>query len=448
MFELKTEVDLISYLANPYVRGVVKNTAKSWRFTSLLAQYLQEYYLGLSNSYIPSDIELESFLSCKTCEVGDVALAVMRKTAYANVSVDGAKTLINSFFYHYRKITVSTALSLYNEACNTDAESAMSELIRTVASVSKVGSVGYEVVNYADTDIETYMEEEMCKPESIVKSKFNLINDSTPLNGYQKGWLVQIAAPPSAGKTQLMLNEAVYMAEHGHNIVWIALGDMHKKSMLRRILCLVNHVNKMDLGLNVKRYWNAKVKEVTSRIRFVFKPAYEVASSSIINIVNSIETPEFPVDVVIVDYDGNLKHSDAMMYERGNVDYGELKNVATDGLGTPNEKFKLVFVGSQVKEKLWGHEELGEDCCAESSGKPAKLDLMITLNCNPGNHTIGCMNIAKNRDGVNKKAKYHLENWGCIRGISVEEYNVLLNSNPHHDNRLIMNTDSSEEAGS
>jgi len=429
MPEIKNEVGVISYLANPAVRGVVKNTARRWKFEAPLAAHLQEYYTNLSPNYTPADAELESFLSCKKCQEGEIALAVMAKRAHESVPIEGAKTLINSFFHHYRDRAFRVALDDYNSNVDADPEFAMSEMIKIVADIHKVGSVGYEVVNYADMDMERYIEEEMNKPENVIKSKFRHINDSSPLGGYQKGWLVQVAAPPGVAKTQMMLNEAVHMAEQGHNIVWIALGDMNKKSMLRRIMCLVNHVNKMDLGCcNLKRYWTDRCREISKRIRFVYKPAYEVPASSIINIVTSIESPEFPVDVVFVDYDGNFKTTGEMMYERLNYAYGELSNVATDGIGTPVENFKLVFVGSQVKPEHWAKEELPEACCAESSGKQAKVDLMVAINCNQVNHGIGTINIPKSRDGDLGKVKYRLEKWGGMRGINVEEYYQFLNA--------------------
>jgi len=190
----------------------------------------------------------------------------------------------------------------------------------------------------------------------------------------------------------------------------------------------------MDLGYNVKRYWNDRVKEIVKHIRFVYKPAYEVPASAIINIVASIETEEFPVDAVFVDYDGNFKTTGEMMYERLNYAYGELYNVATDGIGTPIEKFKLVFIGSQVKPEYWNKEELPESCCAESSGKQAKLDLMIAINCSQANHDIGTIKIPKSRDGNIDKIKYHLEKWGGMRGISLEEYYQFLNA-PTEANR-------------
>jgi hypothetical protein len=444
MPEIKREVELISYLANPVVRNVVKNVARRWKFEAPLAGYLQEYYTGLSANYAPSDAELESFLICKNCQEGDISLAALMKNTYESVQAEGTKTLVSGFFHHYRDRAFRVAVDSYNLNAGTDPELAMSEMIKAVAEIHKAGSVGYEIVNYADMDMDKYIEEEMNKPENIIKSKFNLINASTPLGGYQKGWLVQIAAPPGTLKTQFALNETVHMASQGFNIAWIALGDMNKKSMLRRIMCLVNHVNKMDLGLNVKRYWNDRVKEIASHIRFVYKPAYEVPVTSIISIVHAIETPEFPVDVVVVDYDGNFKSSGETMYERQNYIYGELHNVATDGVGTPEEKFRLVFVGCQAKPEWWGKEKLGEACCAESSGKQAKVDLMITGNRNQGNPDIGTLNIPKNRDGDLAETKYHLEKWGGIRGISNEEYVRYLNAAPEPDARLNIVSEAAE----
>lgn len=100
-------------------------------------------------------------------------------------------------------------------------------------------------------------------------------------------------------------------------------------------------------------------------------------------------------DVIIVDYDENIKKEDKSsdnVYEEGGGNYNRLAYLA----GTNKS---CVFVACQPKPTYWGEELLPLESAAESSKKQKIIDTMITIGRPKGCNSIRSLFVPKNRRG-------------------------------------------------
>jgi hypothetical protein len=100
----------------------------------------------------------------------------------------------------------------------------------------------------------------------------------------------------------------------------------------------------------------------------------------------------FPFEMLVVDYDANIKETIDNMYESHGVIYANLKSYSTSRWAT--------LVGSQVKISAWQNEIIKKEDAAESSKKQHHVDMMIGIGRNPDVPIIGTLNIAKMRRGM------------------------------------------------
>ena len=126
-------------------------------------------------------------------------------------------------------------------------------------------------------------------------------------------------------------------------------------------------------------------------------------------------------DVIIVDYDGNLKQPADSMYESGGIIYDQAKNLA-------QVNHSVVFMASQPKQSFWRNELIPIEACAESSKKQMVIDMLITIGRPEGVNTgIRKIYVPKNRRGKENEifhAKLNGET-GFMYEIFQDEYDAL-----------------------
>lgn len=138
-------------------------------------------------------------------------------------------------------------------------------------------------------------------------------------------------------------------------------------------------------------------------------------------IYNWQESRKKHYDVIIIDYDSNLKQPADNMYESGGIIYDQAKNLA-------QVNKSVVFMASQPNKAYWKNEMIPLEACSESSKKQMIIDLLITVGrpegCNTGIRKIF---IPKNRRGKENEilhAKMNGET-GFMYEISQDDYNTL-----------------------
>lgn len=243
----------------------------------------------------------------------------------------------------------------------------------------------------------------------VVKFFIDRVNYSFQYGGITAGTLNMIVAPPGRGKTTLLINQGLYSAMSGHNVLHIFLGDMKKwDGQLRYLSVLSQRYSKEEgkwIGLSskdlagltneefvnvVKKY---NMSGIFSRLEIMEYAADELSASQLIEEIQiSQRMKKIHYDLIIIDYDENLREEEDSMYKSGGQIYNKIAYFAS-------ENKSVVFIASQPRREFWDKEIIPMEAASESSKKQKIIDLMITIG-RPKNSPVGTLFIAKNRRGT------------------------------------------------
>lgn len=237
------------------------------------------------------------------------------------------------------------------------------------------------------------------------------VNNIMQYKGISSGSLNVISAAPGRGKTQFLIQQGVSAATEGKTVLHIFLGDLQKyTASLRYLSCFTNKsMNEISF------YSEDQIKKLFSRyaitgafdnIHILCFPPEDKTANEIINNINRLQEkrgPGFHYDLVIVDYDENIKTEDKSgygnMYEEGGTTYNKFKKFATDNKS-------VVFIASQPKPSFYGAEILTLESLAESSKKQKIADTIFTIGKPSVKANVGTFYIAKNRLGAPNRLFY------------------------------------------
>ena len=224
-----------------------------------------------------------------------------------------------------------------------------------------------------------------------VPSLYPWINNSFESQpGYEKSQMVIVVGCPGTGKSLWMMSEALSMAVSGRKVLYVALGDLKMKDFVVRLGAMYTGMSFGEVSKNLEKIYPQLAKVLSSRLEISINPPGKVSSDEILDLVKS--KPD--VEVVIVDYDSNIKgasDSDNMYNSIGSI-YEKLYEIASIG--------KLLFVGSQPKVSCWGNSVLEMQDVGESSRKQHTADIIIGIGreYNSPNH-LHTFKISKSRRG-------------------------------------------------
>lgn len=248
------------------------------------------------------------------------------------------------------------------------------------------------------------------------------MRDSTPWGGYIRGQVVMVVAEPGNGKTLLMLNEVVNLLKHGKKVFWVSLADMMCSDFIARISAIALQVPYFQVAIDPKRYFTDEIRELTKNLDIIILPPSFVTPDDILQLVN---TKASDSDVVVIDYDANVKNKTDNLYMEGDAVYTAGFHIARP----PKKQNRLVFIASQPKVQFYGLELLPKESAAESSRKQAIVDIMITIGrISKSSVHAGMINVAKQRRGAPRVGMYSVTDFGLFEDISKEQYGRFKNS--------------------
>lgn len=310
-----------------------------------------------------------------------------------------------------------------------------------------------KIINFYDDSIDDEFDKIYDNP---LHSSFDYINNlKSGVNGYIRGQLVVVAASPGAGKSAFLMNETSQFLKDGHDVLYLAIGDLTELDMASRISQIYYDVSPSS------ELWHETHKkpidnEVKNEAKMLFKrfkkeyldSVYEVKDSDgntilrdkPINIdgqavflpltkskigklhgeilspgvktaddmVNKIKWYiKNGVKIFMVDYDSGIKSGNGeSLYMDSAVIYEKLAGLVK---GTD----VTIFIASQIKMPNsgkgnnggWNTEKVGLDALSESSRKQAHIDLMLGVGLVAPREDekspirFGMVNIPKNRRG-------------------------------------------------
>jgi len=250
-----------------------------------------------------------------------------------------------------------------------------------------------------------------------VRSNFGLLNESFQYYGYIPGTVNAVVAPTGVGKSTFMVAEAVNFIKAGKKILHYVLGDWNGLDVCHKYIA-----NRLKTSLNLisqhsdEYYEKDVVQHMFENVVHRVKASYEMDANEIY--LDAVKWKEdFDYDVIVVDYDGNIRPSDKeSMYTDGGVTYGLLEKLA-------RQTNAVLLVGCQPKPDYWDKEILPLQSPNESSRKQHAIDCLITMSKPSSKIPLGLLHLPKVRRGITGQSVNvcYLNEFASILEISHQE---------------------------
>ena len=255
-------------------------------------------------------------------------------------------------------------------------------------------------------------------PNDFIPSRYQWINNTfDPYPGYERGQMILVSAAPGVGKTLWLMSEALGMAANGYKVLYISLGDNKMKDFIVRMSAIFTG----DTFANVHRNLLDSYKQLNNvcggNLEVSINAANKVTAEDIVSLAMAKEA-----EVVIVDYDGNLKGVDVgenMYHTFGNV-YATLNELVLAG--------KLLFIASQPVKAAWNSKVIEMQDIGESARKQQTADMIIGIGreIDSPNH-LHTFKISKSRRGEVDVLAYTIRlNNGRFKQIPKQLYDDIL----------------------
>lgn len=257
-------------------------------------------------------------------------------------------------------------------------------------------------VTFKTTDLDTFSPKKFSEfdinsiiaesNESAIETPFEWLNQSfAPFNGMPKSQMCLVCAPPGVGKSLFSMQLAGHMAIGGHKVLYIALGDLSEKDFLTRIGAITLGMPFSSTYSNLGTVYNTLRQLMGDNLEISISPAGVVSAE---DIVDYVENSEKDYEVIIVDYDSNVKGAsdgDSMYQSYGKI-YETLNRLVLGG--------KLLFICTQPKITAWDKQVIDLQDVGESSRKQHTADCIIGIarETNSPNH-LHTIKISKSRRG-------------------------------------------------
>lgn len=267
--------------------------------------------------------------------------------------------------------------------------------------------------------------------QGVIKSSLKIVNDATSLHGYLRGTMTVFGAPTKTGKSMIAMQEAVEFCKQGLHVTYAAFGDLKKYDFLYRMSSQINNrpmpFTEMNLVSEVKSA-RKKVPELADNLNIQLLAPDKFTAADYVEYMKNTYHKDGKTtlhdwsDVIIVDYDANLR-SDKTMYLKGEDIYQTLYQ-----LTYPD---KLIIVLAQTNKFSWGKEVIGLGELGESSRKQQIIDLLITLShpvCYNPQNNVGWMNLCAGRRCTLMRTPYMRDVDGTFHEISSDTYGLIKSS--------------------
>lgn len=221
-------------------------------------------------------------------------------------------------------------------------------------------------INLTDVDINALLAD---NPNDYISSRYKWINDTfEPYPGYERGQMILVSAAPGTGKTLWLMSEAVSMATRGYRTLYISLGDNKLKDFIVRMSAIYTGDTFPNVHRNFLNYFRDLEKACNGNLEISINAANKVTAEEIVSLAMAKNA-----EVVIVDYDGNLKGVDAgdNMYHTFGAVYATLNELVLAG--------KLLFIASQPVKAAWSAKVIEMEDIGESARKQQTADMIIGI---------------------------------------------------------------------
>lgn len=429
------QITLIAFINDQYILGKTIDEIKDVYFSNsiycLIYKCLKQYY----NKYrvIPSLNEISLLVSDMCSKSEDIQYEDVK-----GVLQELYETKISSEDFLYEKVidfirrnkiegTINKVAN-YIQGDEIDLEDVSRDLTEDLSvSLNLNRDTTYQLSDI--TQIGKIREQALGDSDNPMLIPFFIkaVNDKMQYKALPPGTLNMISASPGSGKTTLMINQGMYVAQQGFNVLHIFLGDMSLYDGTLRYISNISGVdtNKLvDFSVKELQQFIAKYN-MTGVLANIWISSYAQCELTATKLIEEIQAQQknnrVHFDMIIVDYDENISKDDEdNIYESGGLIYNKL------GLFAVTNR-SVVFIVAQPKQAYWSQEVIPLEATAESSKKQKIIDTMITMGKPSRSSKVGTLFIAKNRRGeVGDTFKIKINGANSrIEHISFAEYNKI-----------------------
>lgn len=287
----------------------------------------------------------------------------------------------------------------------------------------------FSQTDFNDIDVEEIEEDYV---QGIIESSLDIINNATPHHGYLRGQMVVIGAPTKTGKSMVAMQESAKFLKQNMHVLYSAFGDLKKYDFLYRMSSQINNrpmpFTEMNLVSEVKSAKKNLPELCNGNFKIQLLAPDKFTANDYVEYLKNTYTSDGKTtlhdwaDVIIVDYDANLK-SDKTMYLKGEDIYQTLYE-----LTYPD---KLLIVLAQTNKFSWGKEVIGLGDLGESSRKQQIIDILLTIShpvCYNPQNNVGWMNLCAGRRVTLMRTPYMRDIDGTFHEISSDTYGLIKSS--------------------
>lgn len=435
------EISLVTFINNAYLFSKCKNEISESFYESIAYKLIfralctyYDKYLAIPNS---SDIKIV-IRELYTEEYGDIEDIFMTIDKLYSQKITSEEFSENETLEFIRRGKSERAIGNVIKAMKGTGQIKLEDAVREFSDIDTVSVARKEPFNLADVNrIPEIRRDALGDSEHplIVKFFIDKVNSSFQYGGITAGTLNMIVAPPGRGKTTLLINQGICSAMQGLKVCHMFLGDMKQyDGTLRYLSCYTQRYNPDSnswVGLSSKDLSQLSNEELMNVVRkyslagwFSNVDIYEYGADelSVNQMIEEIRIHQkmknVHYDLIIIDYDENLREEEDSMYKSGGQIYNKIAYFASANKS-------VIFIAAQPRKEFWEKDIIPMEAASESSKKQKIIDLMITIG-RPKGSNVGTLFIAKNRRGTDGGI-YRIRMDGAsgkISHITEQEYNA------------------------
>jgi hypothetical protein len=412
---------ILGLITDPEVRTIASSYLEHWQFEetwefAYISCIRNPKYSGIVPDLDTFIIDLHTNFHIPESDCEQAAIILLGYNPPK--SIDDAVSSIQSYV---RDSFITNGIEIIAAGSDKNFKAKGIESIRTAVNLVIAADTFYDFSDLSD--ISKAKEDDFPVGSTIIKSSFEIINKASSYGGLKLGDLIAIAAGTGIGKSSAMVTEGAFHATNGLKVCHIVLGDLTEYDVF--IKYLANYANVETETLITEGYEQYLTEEFISYFKNVRVKSFNPDTLDVYQLLSKIDQlrAKFEFNVLIVDYDANIKDSsngpNGSSYLEGGVVYANLKGYS---------KSKCVtYVGSQTKIQYWDDELVLKTYMNDSSKKQHHLDMMIGFGKSKECPYIGKLNIAKMRRGKTDQYTYvHFDNGkGQVKAIKRETYETI-----------------------
>lgn len=291
----------------------------------------------------------------------------------------------------------------------------LEDLYRLLGSLNNNQEAEQQSENIDLSDIDSCCESYEEKRDGV-KFFDERVSDTLSAKQFDCGTINTIVGSPGKGKTQLILNQHVYVASQKQHTLHVAIGDLTKRQLILRILAIITSKSIQQISLlNSKQF-----KEFMTRAREKYADIFEhlhcitmmpntFTGLEIIRHIEDLQKKKgYNFKQVIIDYDGNIE-TDISTNKKKSKDeesksmYYSAADIYNNFSAFAKRNDSVVWVLSQPKIQYWSVEKIPLEALNDSSKKGHILDFCMSIGRKDISEPVVTLYISKNRHGESDK---------------------------------------------